>query len=225
MHAQTNITAIKAAQRLDSRGKPTVQVRVTTRDGTFQAIVPSGASKGDYEAIELRDGDKDAFEGNGVLTAVHNVEHVLGPAIIEKKYDIARDLEAIDRHMISMDGTENKEKLGANAILGISMACTRAAAAAHQIPLYEFIAKQSDMSTEYVMPVPFFNVLNGGVHSGNTIAFQECMIAPVGASSFADAVRIGAEVYSHLKDVITEKFGKSGLSHALQIHTHQPIPP
>jgi enolase len=121
MHAQTNITSISAAQRLDSRGKPTVQVRLTTLDGVFQAIVPSGASKGDYEAIELRDGDRNAFEGNGVLTAVHNVESVLGPAIIEKKYDIANDLEA-------------KEKLGAIAVLGISMACTRAAAAANVCP-------------------------------------------------------------------------------------------
>ena len=134
MPAQTNITAIKAAQRLDSRGKPTVQVRVTTDDGTFRAIVPSGASKGDYEAIELRDGDKNVFQGNGVLAAVHNVEDVLGPAIIEKKYDVAKDLESIDRHMIYMDGTPNKEKLGANAILGISMACTRAAAAANVSP-------------------------------------------------------------------------------------------
>jgi enolase len=134
MHAQTNITSISAAQRLDSRGKPTVQVRLTTLDGVFQAIVPSGASKGDYEAIELRDGDRNAFEGNGVLTAVHNVESVLGPAIIEKKYDIANDLEAIDHYMIWMDGTDNKEKLGANAVLGISMACTRAAAAANVCP-------------------------------------------------------------------------------------------
>jgi hypothetical protein len=134
MHAQTTITAVKAAQRLDSRGKPTVQVRVTTLDGVFQAIVPSGASKGDYEAIELRDGDRNAFEGNGVLTAVRNVEDILGPAIMEKKYDVANDLEAIDRHMISMDGTDNKKKLGANAILGISMACTRAAAAANVRP-------------------------------------------------------------------------------------------
>ena len=131
MDAPTTITAIKAAQRLDSRGKPTVQVRVTRLDGTFQAIVPSGASKGDYEAIELRDGDKNAFGGNGVLIAVQNAENILGPAIIEKKYDIAKDLEAIDRHMISMDGTDNKARLGANAILGISMACTRAAAAAN----------------------------------------------------------------------------------------------
>lgn len=134
MPGKTQISAIRAAQRLDSRGKPTVQVRVTTDDGTFQAIVPSGASKGNYEAIELRDGDNNAFQGNGVLTVVHNVEHVLGPAIIEEKYSIATDLEAIDRLMISIDGTYNKARLGANAILGVSMACTRRAAAANVSP-------------------------------------------------------------------------------------------
>ncbi len=131
MSPPTPITAVSAAQRLDSRGKPTVQVRITTSDGTFSAIVPSGASKGDYEAIELRDGDKDAFEGNGVMKAVHNVEHILGPAIIEKKFDVTKDLKSIDEFMIKIDGTDDKSKLGANAILGISMACARAAAAAN----------------------------------------------------------------------------------------------
>ena len=131
MGSPTTITSVKAAQRLDSRGKPTVQVRITTSDGTFSAIVPSGASKGDYEALELRDGDKDVFEGNGVLKAVHNVEHVLGPAVMEKKFDIAKDLRAIDELMIHLDGTQDKSKLGANAILGISMACARASAAAN----------------------------------------------------------------------------------------------
>lgn len=125
------ITAIHAAQRLDSRGKPTVQVRVTTSDGVFQSLVPSGASKGDYEAIELRDGDKAAYHGNGVLKAVSNVEGVLGPAIMKEKYDVATDLEKIDRCMISTDGSDDKSRLGANAILGVSMACARAAAAAN----------------------------------------------------------------------------------------------
>lgn len=131
MSPPTSITSIKAAQRLDSRGKPTVQVRVTTSDGTFPALVPSGASKGDYEAIELRDGDNAFFQGNGVLKAVHNVDNILGPAIIEKKFDIAKDLKAIDELMIKLDGTDDKSRLGANAILGISMACARASAAAN----------------------------------------------------------------------------------------------
>lgn len=134
MSPTPTITAVKAAQRLDSRGKPTVQVRITTSDGTSQAIVPSGASKGHYEAIELRDGNEDAFEGNGVLTAVQNVENVLGPAIMEKSFDIAKNLKVIDEFMIQLDGTDDKSKLGANAILGISMACARATAAANIRP-------------------------------------------------------------------------------------------
>jgi enolase len=230
MSSPTIITAIKAAQRLDSRGKPTVQVRITTSDGIFPAIVPSGASTGEYEALELRDGNKDAFEGNGVLNAVYNVENVLGPAVMEKKFDIAKDLKAIDELMIHLDGTEDKSKLGANAILGISMACARASAAANvrsdvregrlltnqqRMPLYELIARESGTPSNYVMPVPFFNVLNGGVHSGNTMPFQEFMIAPVDAGSMAGAVQMGAEVYQELKGVITDKFGKSGRSSKL----------
>ena len=131
MSPPTTIIAITAAQRLDSRGKPTVQVRITTSDGIFSALVPSGASKGDYEAIELRDGNKNVFNGNGVSKAVYNVEHVLGPAIIEKNFDVARELRAIDEFMVYLDGTDDKSKLGANAILGISMACARASAAAN----------------------------------------------------------------------------------------------
>jgi len=211
MSPPTTIIAITAAQRLDSRGKPTVQVRITTSDGIFSALVPSGASKGDYEAIELRDGNKNVFNGNGVSKAVYNVEHVLGPAIIEKNFDVARELRAIDEFMVYLDGTDDKSKLGANAILGISMACARASAAANRLPLYELISRESGAPTDYVMPVPFFNVLNGGVHSGNTMAFQEFMIAPVGATSMAEAVQIGAEVYQELKEVITRKFGKSAI--------------
>ena len=207
----STISSISAAQRLDSRGKPTVQVWVTTQDGTFKAIVPSGASKGDYEAIELRDGKNDAYGGSGVLKAVSNVTNVLGPAIIKKQFDIGKDWKQIDELMIEMDGTADKGNLGANAILGISMACARAAAAANKVPLYELIAREVGHTEDYVMPVPFFNVLNGGVHSGNTMAFQEFMIAPTGASSFANAVQLGAEVYQSLKGVITEKFGKSAI--------------
>lgn len=126
----THITSVRAAQRLDSRGKPTVQVHLTTSDGAFSALVPSGASKGDYEAIELRDGDKTAFEGNGVTKAVYNVESVLGPALIKEKFDVATDLKRIDDFMCRLDGSDDKGKLGANAILAISMASARAGAAA-----------------------------------------------------------------------------------------------
>ncbi|CAF9931219.1 MAG: hypothetical protein ALECFALPRED_004957 [Alectoria fallacina] len=185
------ISAVSAAQRLDSRGKPTVQVRVTTDKGQFQALVPSGASKGDYEAIELRDNNASAYGGKGVETAL----------------DVGTDLKKIDALLREVDGSDDKSRLGANAILGISMACARAGAAAQGVPLYEFLRKESGSKKPYVIPVPFFNVLNGGVHSGNTMAFQECMIAPVGARSMAQAVQMGSEVYQELKKVLTKAFG------------------
>ncbi|KAH8817392.1 Enolase, C-terminal TIM barrel domain-containing protein [Xylogone sp. PMI_703] len=151
--------SISAAQRLDSRGKPTVQVCVKTENGVFKAIVPSGASKGDYEACELRDEDSTAYGGNGVLKAVHNVENVIAPALLRSGFDVGTELRKIDALMRELDGTPDKTKLGANAILAVSMACARAGAAAQNIPLYEFLRRS------YVLPVPFFNVLNGGVHS------------------------------------------------------------
>lgn len=204
------ILSIQASQRLDSRGKPTVQVRVQTKDGAFTSIVPSGASKGDYEAVELRDNDERSYQGNGVLKAVHNVETILGPAIVGAALDPATQLDAIDRLMIKLDGTEDKSKLGANAILGVSMAAARAGAARAQMPLYRFLAKQAGSQTEAtVLPVPFMNVLNGGEHSGNSMAFQEFMIAPTGAASFAEAVRLGSETYACLKALVVNKYGKS----------------
>lgn len=207
-----SILSIHAAQRLDSRGKPTVQVDLTTSHGTFRAIVPSGASKGDYEAVELRDGDASAFQGNGVKKACENVEKILGPKIIESGLDPAHDLKKIDQLMIKLDGTDDKSKLGANAILGISMAAARAGAAARGIELYEFLAGESSSpENEYVMPVPFMNVLNGGDHSGNPMAFQEFMIAPVGASSFTEAVQWNAETYAILKSNVQEKYGKAAI--------------
>lgn len=197
--------------------------------GTFQALVPSGASKGDYEAVELRDEDNAAYHAKGVLKAVHNVTHVLGPAILARQFDVGRDLASIDALMRELDGTIDKSRLGANAILGVSMACARAAAAAQvccpssfpskclpinsapqNVPLYEFLRQESGTHKPYILPVPFFNVLNGGVHSGNLMAFQEFMIAPVGASSIANAVQIGSEVYQELKSVVKAKFGGSG---------------
>lgn len=157
------------------------------------------------------------------------MENVIGPALIKQRFDVGDDLEKIDRFMIQLDGSKNKSKLGANAILGVSMACARAGAAAkvgrirlpqtepgrdsfvwQGIPLYEFLKAQAGITGPYVLPVPFFNVLNGGKHSGNSMAFQEFMIAPVGAISFTNAVRLGCEVYQALKSVITEKHGASG---------------
>lgn len=141
---------------------------------------------------------------------MHNVENVLGPALINAHFDVATDLSKIDVLLREVDGSKDKSKLGANAILGISMACARAGAAAQGVPLYEFLRRESGSKEPYVMPVPFFNVLNGGVHSGNTMAFQECMIAPVGAVSMAHAVQMGSEVYQELKKVLTKTFGPTG---------------
>ncbi|KAI1324222.1 Enolase, C-terminal TIM barrel domain-containing protein [Xylariaceae sp. FL0255] len=205
------IHSIHAAQRLDSRGNPTVQVDVMTSQGSFRAIVPSGASTGATEAVELRDNVEDIYQGRGVLTAVQNVNEILGPAVVDGNFDIRTQLKDIDNLMRSLDGTANKSKLGANAILGVSMACARAGAAASGIPLYQFLRREAglDENSDTIMPVPFFNVLNGGVHSGNTMAFQEFMIAPVGASSIGEAVRMGAETYHHLKKVIIQKWGSA----------------
>ncbi|OQU94538.1 hypothetical protein CLAIMM_00887 [Cladophialophora immunda] len=207
----TVLTSVTAAQRLDSRGKPTVQVDVETSDGKFRAIVPSGASKGDYEAVERRDGGK-AFGGNGVLEAVQNVKEVIGPALIAKGFDLKAGLKEIDSFMIDLDGSSDKSNLGANAILGVSLACARACAAANGIPLYEFLARETQSRRQdFVLPVPFLNVLNGGVHSGNPMAFQEFMIAPVGAASFAQGIQWAAEVYQELKAIITKTFGKAAI--------------
>ncbi|KAF4628040.1 hypothetical protein G7Y89_g10110 [Cudoniella acicularis] len=171
-------------------------------------MVPSGASTGEYEALELRDHDASLYRGKSVLKAVKNVNNVIAPALIKQKFNIT-DLERIDAFMNELDGTEDKSKLGANAILGVSMACTRAGAASVKVPLYEYIRQISGSKKPYTMPVPFFNVLNGGVHSGNDMAFQEFMVAPVSATSITEAVRMGAEIYQELKTVITNKFGGS----------------
>lgn len=208
----SHITRVAATERLDSRGKPTIQVTVTTDKGSFTSLVPSGASKGDYEAIELRDGDESRFEGNGVLQAIKNVQDTLAPELIAKNFDVGTQQKEIDAFLCKLDGSKDKSRLGANAILGISMAVARAGAAANGVPLYQYLASLASRSvTSYVMPVPFFNVLNGGVHSGNPMAFQEFMVAPVGASSTSHAIQMGAEVYSRLKSLIVSKFGKSAI--------------
>uniref|UniRef100_A0A0B6ZYT4 Enolase n=1 Tax=Arion vulgaris TaxID=1028688 RepID=A0A0B6ZYT4_9EUPU len=199
------IKTIHARQIFDSRGNPTVEVDLTTDKGLFRAAVPSGASTGIYEAVELRDGGKD-YMGKGVLTAVKNVNTILAPALIKAQPNLT-DQRAVDNIMIALDGTENKGKLGANAILGVSMAVTRAAAAEKGVPLYRHIADISG-TKQLFLPCPAFNVINGGSHAGNKLAMQEFMILPTGASSFSDAFRIGSEVYHNLKAIIKKKYGQ-----------------
>jgi len=200
----SSIKTVKAREILDSRGNPTVEVEVTTEDGLFRASVPSGASTGAYEAVELRDGG-DRYLGKGVLKAVSNVNDILGPAV--EGLDPTNQSD-IDQVMIDLDGTDNKAKLGANSILGVSLAVSKAGAAANGIPLYAHYAKLAGNEEEkYTMPVPAFNVINGGSHAGNKLAFQEYFIIPTGASSFAEAMQIGCEVYHTLGKIIKAKFG------------------
>ncbi|MGD1008555.1 MAG: phosphopyruvate hydratase [Candidatus Aminicenantales bacterium] len=193
----TFIKKVHAREILDSRGNPTVEVEVTLDDGSWgRAAVPSGASTGVYEALELRDGDKGRYQGKGVLKAVEHVNIDLAEAV--------RDLDAInqagvDKAMLTMDGTENKSKLGANSILGVSLAVARAAAASVRLPLYRYLGGVSAVT----LPVPMFNILNGGVHANwQSTDLQEFMIAPVGAPNFREALRFGAETYHALKDVL-----------------------
>merc|ERR1712226_1834253 len=202
----SGVSKVHAREILDSRGNPTVEVDVTTFKGTFRAAVPSGASTGIHEALEMRDGDKSRFLGKGVLNAVANVNNIIAPAIIKAHVD-CKDQVSIDRLMLELDGTENKSKLGANAILAVSMACCKAGAAEKGVPLYRHLADLSG-NGKVVLPVPAFNVINGGSHAGNKLAMQEFMILPTGASSFKEAVRIGAEVYHNLKAVIKKRYGQ-----------------
>ena len=168
--------------------------------------MPSGASTGIYEALELRDGDKSRYLGKGVLKAVEHINKTLGPALLEKKLSIV-DQEKVDKFMIELDGTENKSKFGANAILGVSLDVCKAGAAEKGVPLYRHIADLAG-NPDLFLPVPAFNVINGGSHAGNKLAMQELMILPLGASSFKEAMHIGAEVYHHLKWVIKAEDGK-----------------
>uniref|UniRef100_A0A8C9ER37 phosphopyruvate hydratase n=1 Tax=Pavo cristatus TaxID=9049 RepID=A0A8C9ER37_PAVCR len=200
------VERIHAREILDSRGNPTVEVDLYTHKGMFRAAVPSGASTGIYEALELRDNDKSRFLGKGVLQAVDHINSTVAPAIVGSGLSVV-DQEKIDNLMLEMDGTENKSKFGANAILGVSLAVCKAGAAEKDVPLYRHIADLAGNS-DLILPVPAFNVINGGSHAGNKLAMQEFMILPVGAESFRDAMRIGAEVYHNLKSVIKEKYGK-----------------
>eukprot|EP01130_Rhizamoeba_saxonica_P018905 TRINITY_DN9637_c0_g1_i1.p1 TRINITY_DN9637_c0_g1~~TRINITY_DN9637_c0_g1_i1.p1 ORF type:complete len:455 (-),score=135.98 TRINITY_DN9637_c0_g1_i1:24-1337(-) len=201
-----SITNIHARQIFDSRGNPTVEVDVTTESGLYRAAVPSGASTGAFEALELRDGDKAHYHGKGVSKVIANIHDIIAPALLGK--DVT-DQEAIDQIMLDLDGTPNKDKLGANAILGVSLAVCRAGAGTHGIPLYQHIANLAGNGDKpLVLPTPSFNVLNGGSHAGNLLAMQEFMIMPVGAESFTEAMKIGTEVYHHLKAVIKETYGQ-----------------
>merc|ERR1712098_255543 len=192
------ITKIHARSVYDSRGNPTVEVDVVTETGLHRAIVPSGASTGQHEAVELRDGDKAKWAGKGVLKAVANVNEIIGPALIKENIDV-KDQPKVDKFLIEIDGTPNKGKLGANAILGVSMAAAKAAAAVKGVPLFKHFGDLAGNSNPVVLPVPCFNVINGGSHAGNKLAFQEYFIIPVGASSFKEAIRIGCECYHTLK--------------------------
>lgn len=184
------------------RGNPTVEVELTTGLGTFRADVPSGASTGESEAMELRDGGK-RFHGKGVQKAVDNVKKIIAPALIGKS---VCDIKALDDCMIALDGTANKAKLGANAILGVSMAACRAAAAAKGVPLYLFLNSLAG-SPKMVMPVPCFNCINGGVHAGNYLPFQEFFLIPTGAKNFREALQMGSETYHTLKALIKKTYG------------------
>lgn len=192
----------------DSRGNPTVEVEVTTEKGVFRGIVPSGASTGSHEALELRDKDASKWQGKGVQIAVANVNDVIAPAVIKAKLNEA-DQRAVDDFLLKLDGTENKSKLGANAILGVSLAVARAGAAAKGIPLYQYLQEVSGTKTPYVLPVPFLNVLNGGSHAGGALAIQEFMLAPLEFERYSDALRAGAETYQHLKKLAAKAYGPS----------------
>jgi enolase len=200
----SSVQSVLAREILDSRGNPTVEVEVTTEDGMFRASVPSGASTGAYEAVELRDGGS-RYMGKGVLKAVGNVNDILGPAV--KGMDVT-DQEGIDNCMIDVDGTPNKAVMGANAILGVSLAVAKAGAAAKNVPLYQHFADLAGNDVkQFTMPIPCFNVINGGSHAGNKLAFQEYFVIPTGASTFAEAMMIGCEVYHNLGKIIKAKFG------------------
>ena len=200
-----SIEAIGAREILDSRGNPTVEVEVILEDGTFErAAVPSGASTGAFEAVERRDGDKGRYQGKGVQDAVDAVNDIIAPELIDED---ASDQRRIDEIMIELDGTPNKGKLGANAILGVSLAVAKAAAESAGLPLYRYLGGPN----AHILPVPMMNILNGGSHADTNVDIQEFMIAPLGAPTFRDALRWGAEVYHTLKAVIKERGLSTGL--------------
>jgi enolase len=193
------ITKVLAREILDSRGNPTVEVDLTLSDGAFgRAAVPSGASTGSYEAVELRDDDKKRYGGKGVLKAVNNVNTEIRKALVGQAWD----QKSLDKKMIALDGTENKGRLGANAILGVSLAFAQASAKSEKISLYKYFKKIGRTGNELRLPVPMMNIINGGKHAENSTDLQEFMIMPVGAKSFAEALRMGAETFHALKKIL-----------------------
>ncbi|BDG06501.1 phosphopyruvate hydratase [Anaeromyxobacter oryzae] len=201
----TEIINVTAREILDSRGNPTVEVEVAVGTGDVgRAAVPSGASTGEHEALELRDGDKSRYLGKGVRKAVANVVDAIGPAVVGMD---ASDQAALDQRMIELDGTPTKSKLGANAILGVSLAAAKAAAKAHDLPLYRYVGGAGART----LPVPLMNILNGGAHADSNVDIQEFMVVPLGAPSFAEALRYGAEIFHALKKVLKGKGAATGV--------------
>ena len=202
---KTKIVSVRAREVLDSRGNPTVEAEVATGLSVGRASVPSGASKGTHEALELRDGDARRFHGKGVRKAVANVNKAIRPRVVGI---IVADQKRIDRILVGLDGTPNKSRLGANAILAVSMAAARAAASAGGNQLYRTLKR----ARRYRLPVPMMNIINGGEHAGNELAIQEFVVEPVGADSCTEAIRMGDEVYQSLKTVLTERYGKAAVN-------------
>ena len=201
----STIIAIQAREILDSRGNPTVEADVVLEDGTYRrAAVPSGASTGEHEANELRDGDAKRYLGKGVRKAVNSVMKLIEPELIG--LDVTEQV-VIDRAMIALDGTKTKSKLGANAMLAVSMACARAASASVDLPLHKYLGGPMART----LPVPLMNILNGGAHATNTVDFQEYMIVPVGATTFSEALRMGTEVFHALKKVLVKRKLSTGV--------------
>src|SRR2546426_2218079 len=199
----TKIARVHAREILDSRGNPTVEADVVLEGGALgRAAVPSGASTGEHEALELRDADKPRYLGKGVLKTVANVNNEIAKAVGGLD---AADQRALDKKMISLDGTPNKGRLGANAILAVSMAAARAAAAALNQPLYKYLSRSSTDQSANLLPVPMMNILNGGAHADNSVDFQEFMVMPVGAASFSEALRWGVEVFHALKAALKKR--------------------
>jgi len=213
MVSETTINGVKGRMIYDSRGNPTVECDIITQQGQFRAAVPSGASTGIYEALELRDNKKD-WHGKGVSKAIDNINKIIGPLILGKS---PLSQNEIDRFMVEeIDGTKGefgwmKKKLGANAILAVSLAIARAGAATSGLPLYKYISELAG-NKELVLPVPAFNVINGGSHAGNQLAFQEFMILPIGAESFAEALKMGSEIYQHLKKIVKKNYGQGAVN-------------
>lgn len=211
----SEIVDVYAREILDSRGNPTVEVDVVLEDGIIgRAAVPSGASTGTHEALELRDNEPQRYLGKGVKKAIGNIEKIITPEIIGQD---SREQKKIDQKMLTLDGTENKSKLGANAILAVSLACARASALSEKVPLYQYLRECYQISIiGYQLPTPLMNILNGGKHADNNLEFQELMIVPrgnylKGAESFSEALRIGTEVFQHLKKILHEKKYSTGV--------------